>query len=62
VIVCHCARASDRVVHERIAGGARSVEDLGADAGIGAGCGGCRPALEHLLARTHQRLGQPVAS
>jgi len=50
------------VVHERIAGGARSVEDLGADAGIGAGCGGCRPALEHLLARTHQRLGQPVAS
>lgn len=61
MIVCHCAGACDRAIRERIAGGARTVDDLAEQAGVGAGCGGCHPALERLLTQAHGRLAHPVA-
>jgi bacterioferritin-associated ferredoxin len=61
MIVCHCSEACDRLIRERIAGGARTIDDLAASAGVGVGCGGCHPVLERLLAQAHGRSAHPVA-
>jgi bacterioferritin-associated ferredoxin len=41
---------NDRTVHDAVAEGARSIEDLQERCGAGAECGGCHPALAELLA------------
>jgi bacterioferritin-associated ferredoxin len=49
MIVCHCEVASDRHVHEAIACGALTVDDVGDRCGAGTRCGSCRPTISALL-------------
>ncbi len=57
VIICHCRGVNDVAVTEAIDGGACTVDELADECGIGAECGGCRPALAELISA---RTGQPV--
>jgi bacterioferritin-associated ferredoxin len=50
VLICHCRRVNDRVIRAAVQAGARSREDVGAACGAGTGCGGCRPAIDRVLA------------
>ena len=50
MIVCHCLQMNDRRLREALADGACTVDDLIAQCGAGGRCGGCRPALEALVA------------
>lgn len=52
--VCHCRGVTDRTVRAAVASGATTLEELARRCTAGARCGGCRPALEDLLAR-HER-------
>jgi len=51
LLVCHCNAVCDRTIRECIRGGARSVDDVARSCDAGSDCGGCRPAIEELLAR-----------
>lgn len=69
MIVCICRAVSDRSVHQAIAEGASSVEDLGKRCGAGTCCGSCVEELSTMLrARGRAQTGdcqpraQPVAS
>jgi bacterioferritin-associated ferredoxin len=57
VIICHCRGMNDAAVTDAIDEGICNVEELGEVCGIGAECGGCRPALAELISA---RTGQPV--
>jgi len=50
MLVCHCHAVSDRKVLEVLREGARTTEDVGRACGAGTRCGGCRHALEELVA------------
>lgn len=51
MIVCHCAALSDRAIEQSVSfGGACDLEGVAERCGAGGRCGGCRPALERLLA------------
>lgn len=50
MIICHCMRVSDREIRQAARDGARSREDIGERCGAGACCGGCRPAIDEILA------------
>ncbi len=54
-VLCHCERVSDRAVRKAVAAGASSVDDVSERTGAGLCCGGCRPAIEEVLAQ-----GAPV--
>ncbi len=54
MIVCQCEEVHDRTIRHAIASGARSVDQITARCGAGGNCGGCREALEELLAH-HER-------
>ena len=47
---CSCAGITVRAVRETIAEGARTIDELARQCGVGAGCGGCWPILIDLLA------------
>lgn len=49
MIVCECARVSNRKVRRAVARGARTVDDLAPAGGPGQECGACRPLLKRLL-------------
>jgi len=50
VIVCHCTGITDRDIRSLVRkGGAKSVAEIGLDCSAGAGCGGCRLAVEHIV-------------
>ncbi|MCU0311892.1 MAG: (2Fe-2S)-binding protein [Acidimicrobiales bacterium] len=57
MIICHCRNVNDSAVAAAIDEGICNVEELGDVCGIGAECGGCRPALAELLSA---RTGTPV--
>ncbi len=48
-LICFCFRVDKPSILASIAGGCRTVEDLGAALRVGMGCGGCIPDLENLL-------------
>lgn len=50
MVVCHCRAVTDRAICAAIRAGASDVDSLAECCGAGSGCGGCWPALEHLLA------------
>ena len=50
MILCLCRGLSDWDIHDSIAGGACTVEDLAEACGAGADCGTCCGALERLIA------------
>jgi bacterioferritin-associated ferredoxin len=55
VLLCHCRAISDRVIRQAIACGARCPDDVARACGAGADCGGCRSAVEELLAEAGTR-------
>ncbi len=58
MIVCHCTAVSHRAVERTVSsGGACDLDGVTERCGAGGHCGGCRPALERLLA---ELLGPPV--
>ncbi|MBA2751717.1 MAG: (2Fe-2S)-binding protein [Actinobacteria bacterium] len=50
MVVCHCRVVTDRALCAAISQGACDVRALVECSGAGSVCGGCRPALETLLA------------
>src|SRR4051794_4014968 len=50
MILCSCRGVNDRVVRTAIEAGARTVEEVGERCRAGSRCGGCRPALQEILA------------
>ncbi|MEM9195503.1 MAG: (2Fe-2S)-binding protein [Myxococcota bacterium] len=59
MLICHCKRVNDRTIKSAIDDGARSIEAVGRHCGAGTGCGGCRPAIDHLL-RDSKRTALPL--
>lgn len=53
MLLCHCRAISDRVIRTAISSGARCPDEVARACGARADCGGCRPAVEDLLAEAH---------
>ena len=49
MIVCHCNGVSDRAIRRSVRAGAVTPELVASECGAGAGCGGCRDAVEEIL-------------
>jgi len=49
VIVCSCWGVNDAAVEQAIAGGASSIEDVGATCQAGSDCCGCHGTIEAML-------------
>jgi bacterioferritin-associated ferredoxin len=47
--VCHCRAVTDATIERAIAGGARTIAEVGAECRAGTDCGGCWPVLAELL-------------
>lgn len=52
MIVCHCRAVNHRQIEAAALCGARTVRDVVGACGAGGVCGGCRPAIEELLAES----------
>ena len=51
-IVCHCNAVRERTIEKAIRRGAMTVEDIQAECGAAARCGGCEPVVRAMLAET----------
>jgi NAD(P)H-nitrite reductase large subunit len=49
-IVCHCNAVRERTIEKAIRRGATTVEDIQAETGAAASCGGCAPVVRSMLA------------
>jgi len=49
-IICHCNAVRERTIEKAIRRGATSVDDIRAECGAAARCGGCEPAVRSMLA------------
>lgn len=49
MIFCSCANVSDRVIHEKIDNGCKTVEDLQMELGVSITCQPCKDALQQLI-------------
>jgi bacterioferritin-associated ferredoxin len=49
VIVCHCRAVSDRTIRASIRDGASSLDEVAAETGASACCGGCEPTVNQIL-------------
>lgn len=49
MIVCHCQAVNDRTIREAVRRGAGSPRAVAKACGAGAGCGGCRSAVERII-------------
>jgi bacterioferritin-associated ferredoxin len=54
--VCLCQGVTDRTIRRAVRHGAATVDEVGAQCGAGTGCGGCREALEELIAHPERPL------
>jgi bacterioferritin-associated ferredoxin len=52
MVVCSCRAVTDRAVRAAVAAGATQLAEVIATCAAGAGCGGCWPRLERMLAET----------
>ena len=50
MILCSCKAVNDQAIKAAIDAGARSVEDVAERCKAGSRCGGCRPAIQEILA------------
>jgi bacterioferritin-associated ferredoxin len=51
MLVCHCERVFERSIRECVRAGARTVDEVSARCGAGAGCGGCHEVIEAIVER-----------
>jgi bacterioferritin-associated ferredoxin len=58
--LCLCKGVSDRLIRQAIQEGAGSVAAISRTTGACTACGGCREAIEHLLARVVEEMGLAV--
>ena len=49
MIVCHCRAVSDRTIRASIRQGASTVDEVAAETGASACCGGCEPTVNQIL-------------
>jgi bacterioferritin-associated ferredoxin len=61
VRVCHCHGVSDREIISLVREGVDDVAAVGDFCGAGTRCGGCRPAVEHLVRRSVQEHADRLA-
>jgi len=63
MLVCHCHALTDRDIRRAVRTGAHTLDEVGAHCGAGTGCGGCREAVQDIVACEKRRLGmyQPSA-
>ncbi len=61
VFVCICKAVNDKSIRRAVDQGARSVEDLEQDLGVGSSCGRCRVHAEAVI-RDQLNDGDPVQS
>lgn len=50
MVVCHCEYVNDRIIADLAAGADVTVDDVAELCGAGGRCGGCREAIEQVLA------------
>ena len=50
MIVCHCNAVRERTIEKAIRRGATTVDDIRAQCGAAAHCGGCEPVVRAMLA------------
>lgn len=50
MVVCHCLRINDRVISRFVQDPTVTTDDITRECGAGGRCGGCRPAIDALLA------------
>jgi len=50
MILCSCRAVNDRVIRDAIEAGASTVEEVAEACRAASRCGGCRPAIQELLA------------
>jgi bacterioferritin-associated ferredoxin len=50
LIVCHCYGVSDRAIRRAARAGAVTADLVARACGAGTGCGGCRGAVQEILA------------
>jgi bacterioferritin-associated ferredoxin len=62
VIICHCERVSDAVVHAAIACGADTVTDVTVRCRAGGRCGSCVSTIESLLATVADEMASETQS
>lgn len=62
MVICHCKVINDAAIRELVAASVVTADDIASRCGAGAECGGCRDAIEELLAtaRTSQPPGHAV--
>jgi bacterioferritin-associated ferredoxin len=53
MLVCHCHAVNDHTIRRCVDDGARSRNDVREACGAGSSCGGCRPAIDRLIALEH---------
>ena len=49
MIVCHCRAVSDRAIRASIRDGASTLDEVAAETGASACCGGCEPTVCQIL-------------
>ncbi|MGE3809042.1 MAG: FAD-dependent oxidoreductase [Gemmataceae bacterium] len=60
--ICNCNEVSKKTIMAAIAGGAKSVAEIGKCTKAGTGCGTCQPLLSQLLAGANGQKAAPVLS
>lgn len=50
MIVCHCSGSSERAIRRAVRAGAVTPGLVARACGAGSGCGGCRQAVQEILA------------
>src|SRR3954447_6241423 len=50
VIICSCRAVNDRTIRAAIDDGARTLDEIAERCRAGSRCGGCRPAVQEVLA------------
>jgi bacterioferritin-associated ferredoxin len=49
VYICICNAITDRQIRAAVAAGASSLGEVSMQLGVGAGCGSCREAAQHVI-------------
>ncbi len=49
MIICHCERVTDRVIHTTVMSGAATCGEVAERCGAGGRCGGCHQSIQRLL-------------
>jgi len=60
--VCICNAVTERTIHDHVARGVNSLDELTQATGLGACCGSCRPLALEIIDQAQQQRFVPVAA